>query len=281
MNHVAKGLIGGMGILAIASHSPAAECNNAGAMKFFAGFTRDFENLEVRCDFGKTVGVVLADGTYSNLIVDGCEKGIVVCDDVRLENAQVYGNSAAGITMIGRNSKVTGSAAYDNGRGFLLADGAERNTIASSFAHSNDDVGFEIADADRNKLTGNVAAGNLIGFAVRGESNSLTKNTAVGNYSQEWSVSGVDTKLLRNTAAGGWAWGFGIESKSVGARLRGNKAIANRHYGIVVQSGAKGTTLASNHAFGNRNADVQDEDGCSSSEWHRTRYAVKASDCIE
>jgi parallel beta-helix repeat protein len=140
----------------------------------------------------------------------------------------------------GDDNLIQGNTAVQNGVGFLLEDGAQRNTLINNTATGND-FGFNADSGADNVFIGNTATNNArAGFALEGSRLRLTGNNSHRNGLGFWFqfLSTGQVEIVGNVAKGNRTHGFSFEHLGYGGDvrivIRDNVALRNGGDGFVI-----------------------------------------------
>ena len=206
-------------------------------------------------------GVEIAGGATSNTVgfqLDGARRNVISGN--RLAGVLIRGTGTTGNTVmesfVGLNT--AGSSAIPNGRGVVVSDGAQRNTVGGEplaarnviSGNRSEGVLFTGAGTDRNLMlgdfvgttaSGTVALPNLVGVNVGAgaRGNTVAESLVSGNTTAGVRVADAATRSTR------------VQGNLIGTGPGGNGPLPNGS-GVVVTAGAQATTIGGAGGLGNR-----------------------------
>jgi parallel beta-helix repeat protein len=163
---------------------------------------------------------------------------------------------------LAHDNLIKDNTAIQNGIGFGLEDGAQRNTLINNTATEND-LGFYADSGADNVFIGNTATNNTrAGFRMDGARLRLTGNNSRHNGEGFSFDSPGQVEIVGNVAQGNLTHGFSFDSLGYGADVRmvvrDNVAKRNGGDGFVIRpyfqapGDASANLLQNNHAIKNQ-----------------------------
>ena len=197
---------------------------------------------------GRQFGIEVFNSTLLNGTVTGC--GEAVRASASVVKHVTVSKSGFGIYMqLADDSLIKDNTAIQNGIGFGLEDGAQRNTLINNTATEND-LGFYADSGADNVFIGNTATYNTrAGFRLDGARLRLTGNNSRHNGEGFSFDSPGQAEIVGNVANGNLAHGFSFDSLGYGGDsmvVRDNVAKRNGGDGFVIRPafGAPGDASA-------------------------------------
>jgi hypothetical protein len=209
------------------------------------------------------------------LLVEGYQANVL--------NGEVVGESCTNCLWVGGDGlhtvKGLTTIGCANDGVFVISND---NTLENSFALSNGNVGFFVADdTNGNTLDRTAASSNLFGYALRGESNIIINSHANDNLVDGIQITGgIRNEVRKSTVMGNGD--DGVYANTGGGHLiQQNRVINNGGYGIQLIYTANNTILM-NTSIKNDGTDLSDGyTDCDNNNWEGNNFGTADQDCID
>jgi parallel beta-helix repeat protein len=296
--------------------NPDQDAYRAG-LEAFGDTILDLNGHTISCGVGlrraiRLGGAILRNGTIAN-----CPEGLYIDGGKAMVEHMVFTHNTVGVLVNGgHGNTLRNNTAIENVYGFAVIPneeddtGPDDNVLLNNLATRNSGAGFTVGKGRRNRLIGNTASINGIGFIFNTADFFASANVAEENLGPGFDVRSGYGELVGNSARRNGGEGFVLAGKQQPLRLQGNVAHENGGAGfllpasffaprrvlrrnVALNNGGHGIHVEEDDKAKNKIIDntvvgqvapffdlSDDNPGCQGTRWRANLFATASLDCI-